>query len=107
MKGIRVLLLAVLVGLVLGGLIAVAQTCHAADLGQPKLAAGIGAVSPMNLGYLESLRGVNVKTYAYVQVGRTAWKKLGASVRVEQVIQRQPDGHRPGMVAKAEVGWAF
>jgi hypothetical protein len=108
MKGLKVLLLAVLVGL---GVATIAMLtvgpAHSADLWQPKLAAGIGAVSPMNLGYLESLKGAIARTYAYVQLGQPTWKKLGASVRLEQVVQRQPNGHRPGMIARAEVGWTF
>ena len=74
---------------------------------QPQFVAGLGLVSPLDVGYLESLKGADVRTYGWVQVTNPVGGAVALQLRLEQIIQRTPTGRRPGMVARAEVGLRF
>ena len=102
----------VTVALILGTILAlgIITTCRAAEtpkLFAPEFAIGAGSYSPADLGYIRAWKGVDVKSYVWGQVENPAWKNLGVVLRVEQVIQRLPDGRRPNTAARVEVGWKF
>ena len=104
------LLLVLLLGIVLGGLLVFAVSAKADEppkLFAPEFAVGLGTYSPADLGYIRAWKGVDAKSYVWGQIGNSVWRGLGANLRVEQVLQRQPDGVRPNMAARVEVGWKF
>lgn len=113
------LLLVALFGIVVGGLLAFtvkakadepAPTQKLAFLSDfaPQFAVGLGGIGPARVGYLESLKTSDFKTYAWAQVGNQAWKNAGVTLRIEQVLQReQLTGKRPPVIARLEAGWKF
>jgi len=105
-----VLLIIALIGLGVGMLLATvlhAEEVVPSKVFAPQYAIGLGTYSPADLGYIRAWKGIDAKSYVWGQIGNPVWKGVGATLRVEQVIQRLPNGTRPNMAARVEVGWKF
>jgi hypothetical protein len=99
--------LLLLVGLLLVASVAFAAEAPKAKLFAPSFTLGAGVYSPADLGYIRAWKGVDAKNYLWGEIGNPAWGNLGVVLRVEQQVQRLPDGRRPNTTARMEVGWKF
>lgn len=72
---------------------------------QPHFAVGVGTFAPVDLGFLQALKGTDAKTYLWGQLTNPVAYGAALRLRAEQVMQRDPTGDRPPVTFRLELGY--